>query len=254
VIEKTRPGKLLVSAGGTFASGHVQYRSRSAGKGVDAGSWGISSTMLSEMTQRRLVEREESGATVAALPQLDVTDVGELALHWLGADDAPRLIIDSTLAIQWLNLSAERELRRRRGVMRRGELLMATSTLQQGELIAFLRRCGEGGGTLCLRGEDQDGHLLLIAQPLPGDRFGLVFRRCGAEFSPAYADLQAAFQLTRSETTVLLQLADGYSASQIARRLGVSTATTRSHIKSLHVKLNVKSREGLLSRIRAYQM
>lgn len=211
--------------------------------------------MLSEMIPRRLIEGDEAGIGRPPVQAgTGAPDVAELALHWLGADDVPRLVVDSALTIEWLNLSAERELRRRRGIMRRGELLMATSTAQQGELLAFLKRCGDGGGTLCLRGEDQEGHLLLMAQPLPGDRFGLTFRRCGAEFSPAYADLQAAFQLTRSETTVLLQLADGYSASQIARRLGVSTATTRSHIKSLHVKLNVKSREALLSRIRAYQV
>lgn len=211
--------------------------------------------MLSDMIQRRLIEEDGEGSRRSQVPAgQGAPDVAELALHWLGADGVPRLVIDTAMTIEWLNLTAERELRQRRGIMRRGELLMATSSAHQGELIAFLTDCGDDGGTLCLRGQDQEGHLLLMAQPLPGDRFGLTFRRCGAEFSPAYADLQAAFQLTRSEATVLLQLADGYSATEIARRLGVSTATTRSHIKSLHVKLNVKSREALLSRIRAYQL
>jgi DNA-binding CsgD family transcriptional regulator len=180
--------------------------------------------------------------------------VSELALHWLGAEEIPRLIVDAGLSIEWLNLSAERELRRRRDICRRDDLLTMINPARQAELLALVARCDEAGATLCLRREDGEGHLLLKVQPLPVDRFGMTFRHCDAEFRPVYADLQAAFQLTRSEATVLLQLADGYSASEVARRLGVSPATTRSHIKSIYAKLNVRSREDLFSRIRAYQM
>ncbi|HEY9553182.1 MAG TPA: helix-turn-helix transcriptional regulator [Allosphingosinicella sp.] len=91
-------------------------------------------------------------------------------------------------------------------------------------------------------------------QPLPTGRFGLVLRRSGGEFRPSYADLGSAFQLTRGEIRVLLQLADGLSAAQAAEQLCVSTETVRTHIRNLYAKLAVKNREGLLSRIRAYQM
>ena len=180
--------------------------------------------------------------------------VEEMALHWLASDDVPRLIVDAGLTIEWLNLSAEQELRRRHILWRRGDLLVATNAARQAELYSFLAQCGEDGSTLCLHGGGQDDHLLLTARTLTVGRFGLTFRRCGYEFRPAYPKIEAVFQLTRAETRVLLLLAEGHPAAEVARQLGVSTATTRSHIKSLYVKLNVKSREALLSRIRAYQM
>lgn len=179
--------------------------------------------------------------------------IAELALHWLEADALPRLIVDTALTIQWLNLGAERELRRRRDIRRRGDLLVAADPSRQAELLALLARCREGGSDLSLPTVDLDGHIRFVAAPLPGNRFGLTFRRYDAGFKPTYPGLAAAFRLTRSEINVLLLLADGHSAGEAARLLSVSTGTTRSHIKNLYAKLNVKSREGLLSRIRAYQ-
>ena len=189
-------------------------------------------------------------------PSLGIVEasVDELVLHWFDVEDVARLIVDSALNIKWLNLRAEGELQRRRDILRRGDLLLACNPTHQIELLALLAGCGSEVATLCLRSEDQDGHLLVSVQPLPARRFGLVLRRSGGEFNPSYADLGSAFQLTRGEIKVVLQLADGLSAAQAAEQLCVSTETVRTHIKNLYAKLGVKNREGLLSRIRAYQI
>lgn len=52
----------------------------------------------------------------------------------------------------------------------------------------------------------------------------------------------AAVDLTDREREVLELLADGRSNKEIARRLGISDATVKVHIKNLLRKLNVKSR------------
>lgn len=179
----------------------------------------------------------------------------ELALNWLDGDDRAHLIVDRDLAIKWSNQAAKRELARRTGVVGRFGLLAATNPDHQGQLRQLLDRCRhQGMSNLCLVADDGIGHILLRARPLLAGNFGLSFWRCGGEFQPRYADLATAFDLTRSERTVLLRLADGFSADEIAGQLGVSIETTRSHIKNLYAKLNVKSRGEALSRIRAYQI
>ena len=111
--------------------------------------------------------------------------------------------------------------------------------------------------TLCLKAQDGDGHLLFRAQELTRDYgpqcFGIRFHRSGSEFRARYVDLDIAFNLTRSEHRVLLQLADGRSAEEAARNLGVATETARSHIRQIYAKLNVSSREELFSRIRPHR-
>ncbi|WP_431869620.1 helix-turn-helix transcriptional regulator [Allosphingosinicella sp.] len=208
------------------------------------------------MIHGQALRRREVEAAERHMPRPGFIEasVDELVLHWFDIEDVPRLIVDPALTIKWLNVRAERELQRRRDVLRRGDLLMTCNPAHQVELIALLARCGNEAATLCLRSEDQDGHLLVSVQPLPTGRFGLVLRRSGGEFRPSYADLGSAFQLTRGEIRVLLQLADGLSAAQAAEQLCVSTETVRTHIRNLYAKLAVKNREGLLSRIRAYQM
>ena len=180
--------------------------------------------------------------------------VDDLVLRWFDLEEMARLIVDAALTIKWLNPSAERELQRRHDILKRGNLLMAVNPAHQMELLALLAGCGDEAQTLCLRSEDRVNHLLVRVQPLSTGTFGLVLRRSGDAFKARYADLGAAFQLTRGEVRVLLQLADGHSASQVADQLKVSTETVRTHIKNLYAKLNVKTREGLLSRLRAYQL
>src|SRR3546814_11776338 len=82
--------------------------------------------------------------------------VDELVLHWFDIEDVPRLIVDPALTIKWLNVRAERELQRRRDVLRRGDLLMTCNPAHQVELIALLARRGNEAATLCLRSEAQD--------------------------------------------------------------------------------------------------
>lgn len=203
--------------------------------------------------QATLQDAGAEEAPTARASGLAEASVHRRVLHWLHTDEVPRLIVDSTAAIEWLNLSAELELERGRDILKRGGQLMAVNPVHQARLLAVLASEGGEVVTLCLRSDEGTDHLLVSVKPLPEARFGIQLRRGGA-FRPAYSDLQSVFQLTRGENRILLYLADGHTASQVAQRLCVSTGTVRTHIKNIYAKLNVSSREGLLSRIRAYQM
>ena len=181
-----------------------------------------------------------------------------LALAWLDQYRRPRLLLDEGLAIVWLNGAAERELGRRRDIEKRGDLLATTDPARQADLAGLLDRCEAGLATLCLKAENGDGHILFRARRLAraagGRRVGMSFHRSGSEYTPRYVDLDIAFNLTKGETRVLYQLVEGLPADEVARKLGVSTETTRSHIRAIYAKLQVSSREGLFRRISAYQL
>lgn len=181
-----------------------------------------------------------------------------LALSWLEGEQQAVIIVDRDLSILWASEQAERQLARRRDLERRGNGLAATDPSRQADLLRLIGDCGgETLATLCLPAEDGDGHVLFRARELArhyGPRcFGIRFHRSGSEFSVRYVDLDVAFNLTRSEHRVLLELAEGRSADEAARRLGVATETARSHIRQIYAKLNVSSREELFSRIRPYR-
>ncbi len=50
-----------------------------------------------------------------------------------------------------------------------------------------------------------------------------------------------SFQLTKQETMVLQNLADGLTYQESADRMGISISTIRSHIQKLYRKLNANS-------------
>lgn len=61
---------------------------------------------------------------------------------------------------------------------------------------------------------------------------------------------QASLGLTRQEMTVLERLADGQSNKEIARTLGLSINTVKTHIANLFAKLEVRRRTQAISKAR----
>ena len=82
------------------------------------------------------------------------------------------------------------------------------------------------------------------------DRLGLrIFREGDSALGRLSEDLPALYGLTRAECVVLTALMRGNNAEQSAVRIGVSIETVRTHIRRIHKKLNVKSREELYARL-----
>jgi len=111
--------------------------------------------------------------------------------------------------------------------------------------------------TLCLPCENGGGHLLLRARRLGSDPghacIGMTFHH-SIDFVARFADLEAAFQLTRSEEKVLHKMLEGMTADEIAADVRLSVETIRSHIRNIYVKIGVTSREGLFARLGAFRL
>jgi ATP/maltotriose-dependent transcriptional regulator MalT len=75
-----------------------------------------------------------------------------------------------------------------------------------------------------------------------------VFRRFLANSCDSLA---ASHHLTARESEILPYLARGYSHVYIAKEIYVSENTVRTHVKHIYTKLNVDSREALISLIDA---
>ena len=68
---------------------------------------------------------------------------------------------------------------------------------------------------------------------------------------PARHDVAVGIALTNREREILALLADGLSNKQIARRLGISTNTVKTHLELLFDKLGVSTRaEAVASGVR----
>jgi DNA-binding CsgD family transcriptional regulator len=186
----------------------------------------------------------------------DSAELARLALAWLEHDDRPRVLVGEGATILWINESGQAELARKREVELRGGALAMTDHSLQPKLEAFLESCGGDIGTWNVPRADADGQLLFRARRLSRSpsRCGVTFYGSGSEFTARYADLDSVFGLTKAELHVLLRLLDGHDALTIAASEGVSIETTRSHIRSIYLKLEVNSREGLFHLLRPYRL
>jgi DNA-binding CsgD family transcriptional regulator len=128
--------------------------------------------------------------------------------------------------------------------------------------------------TDCMRPQGIEHHLKLALPELPeaaaapGRYVRLVFHRCpGPDFSErdrallvllrphlhqAYLDAEQRRhpvpRLTPRQNDLLRLLAAGHTNTQIARRLGISEGTVRTHLENIYERLNVSSRTAAVTR------
>jgi DNA-binding CsgD family transcriptional regulator len=126
----------------------------------------------------------------------------------------------------------------------------------------------------CIRPQGIEHHLMLAMPELPEDAAGpgrylrlVLHRGPGPDFSErdrallvvlrphlyqAYLDAEQrrhpAPRLTPRQNELLRLLAAGHTNSQIARRLGISEGTVRTHLENIYEKLGVSSRTAAVTR------
>ncbi|WP_447035011.1 LuxR C-terminal-related transcriptional regulator [Streptomyces sp. DSM 118878] len=108
------------------------------------------------------------------------------------------------------------------------------------------RRAAEG--TAASRLHTSRGWVVLHAQPLDnlarGDTVITLQPASGDKLLPVAVEW---YGLTPREGDVLLHLAQGRPAKNIARTLGLSTPTVNSHMQAVYRKVGVAGREGLMA-------
>jgi DNA-binding CsgD family transcriptional regulator len=201
-------------------------------------------------------ERQRAADTFEA-PPAGENLASTLALTWIEHDLMPRVIVADDLAILWGNIAARSLLARKRDIEARLGVLATVDRPKQAALAAFVTLSEVAISSWALRRADGDGHLLFRAQRIDwhgGGMFGVSFFGSGAEFQVRYADLDIIFGLTRAEHRVLLDMLEGLDAEHLAEIHAVSIETTRTHIRNIYAKLQVRSREALFYRLRPYRI
>lgn len=80
----------------------------------------------------------------------------------------------------------------------------------------------------------------------------LTLRDLASPSGAARVDLEAIFGVTPAEQQIVVLMMQGHSAHEIAERLRNSVLTIRTHMKRLHIKLGVKTKEQLFARLGPY--
>jgi DNA-binding CsgD family transcriptional regulator len=200
---------------------------------------------------------DATSTSLGPLPRERAKAVAGDALAWLERDRYARAIVTVDLSIRWINDPGIVLLRRGIGLEMRGDALSTTEPSLQEGLSDLVRHADTGISTRSLPRRDGGGHLLVRAQALGASQsrtIGLMMIDAGPDFRADYQELDVAFGLTVSEHRVLLRLLAGTEADALARLLGVSVETVRTHIRNIYAKLEVGSREQLFFKVRPFRL
>lgn len=192
-----------------------------------------------------------------AFPRAKDSPAADLALSWIEHDLMPRVIVADDLAILWSNIAGRSLLAQKRDLENRNGILATVDRSKQVALARFITRSEVAVSSWAFKRSDGDGHLLFRAQRIDwsdSGMFGVCFFGSGSEFHVRYADVDTAFGLTPAEHRVLLDMLEGYEADRLSEIHAVSIETTRTHIRNIYAKLQVRSREGLFHRLRPYRI
>ena len=199
----------------------------------------------------------EQGADAPATPRADDNLAAALALDWIEHDLMPRVIVADDLAILWSNIAGRSLLAQKRDLEERSGILSTVDRSKQPGLARFVTSAEVAVSSWAFKRSDGDGHLLFRAQRIDwggGGMFGICFFGSGSEFHVRYADLDTVFGLTPAEHRVLLDMLEGFEADRLSEIHAVSIETTRTHIRNIYAKLQVRSREALFHRLRPYRI
>jgi DNA-binding CsgD family transcriptional regulator len=63
----------------------------------------------------------------------------------------------------------------------------------------------------------------------------------------AWIDVEESLGLTNREQQVLVLVADGYSAKQIANQIGIARRTVEGHIETVRLKMRARNKTHLIT-------
>jgi DNA-binding CsgD family transcriptional regulator len=169
---------------------------------------------------------------------------------WLNVDPVPLLLVGPSGALQDANASGLRLLEAAGAVSLRGRALafvdqQAQESFQRALAAVISRRVNSS--RLILRGNDGYWRQVDILSCGP-DGLERAYVRFPTEPQTA-VDIEPivkAFGISTPEAEVLRRLLEGLAPKEVARALGLSTNTIRSHLRILYLKMNVRGIPGLI--------
>lgn len=186
--------------------------------------------------------------------------LNEVANKWLEQVTMPLFLTSGDLKVYWVNTSG-RELMRQLGLRidsfgdvraNDRDMDMRTQSAKRQLRLAIADRGKWKNGTATLTLADfPSGQIQLYALSING----LALVGCAITTTSNEAkdlsELLTEYGLTSTEKKVVGMLAQGATASEIARTNGSSLLTVRTHIKRIYAKMGVHSREKMFARLSA---
>jgi DNA-binding CsgD family transcriptional regulator len=172
----------------------------------------------------------------------------EFAAAFEAFDPRPKLVVDYDQRVLWCCDDTARLLD---GPMplcvRKGKLIVDDDELRQ-EFVEFLNNVGPETQRKLIRGKASRHWAVLRAwKPAHWERAVCILATPSLPMLDIVAcGLAAELKLTNAEIRVLKEFAELNSPKQIARDLGVSLSTVRSHLKQIHAKASVTTSLQLL--------
>ena len=215
-----------------------------------------------------------NGSQNAGFPRAEYTRIGRVAMMALRApaeamadecraefaaafeafDPRPKIVVDYDQRVLWCCDDAPRLLD---GPMplciRKGKLIVDDDELR-GEFVEFLHNVGPEIQRKLIRGKAKRPWAVLRAwKPAHWERAVCVLASPSLPLQDIVAcGLARELNLTNAEIRVLKEFAELNSPKQIARDLGVSLSTVRSHLKQIHAKAAVTTSLQLLRLTHSY--
>jgi DNA-binding CsgD family transcriptional regulator len=178
----------------------------------------------------------------------------EFAAAFEAFDTRPKIVVDYDQRVLWCCDDAPRLLD---GPMplciRKGKLIVDDDELR-GEFVEFLHNVGPEIQRKLIRGKAKRHWAVLRAwKPAHWERAVCVLASPSLPLQDIVAcGLARELNLTNAEIRVLKEFAELNSPKQIARDLGVSLSTVRSHLKQIHAKAAVTTSLQLLRLTHSY--
>jgi DNA-binding CsgD family transcriptional regulator len=166
---------------------------------------------------------------------------------WSMFDGRARLTVDRKCRILSECQIAKHMLELGNDIILRDDCLATVDPETTAALTHAVRTVTNEVQTIIIKRLDGDGDLVLrvSASPRATDVVCIMAQGTGSDFHQEFVDLRAAFPLTRCEAMITEHILQGRAPDEIARLTGTSIATVRCHIKRVHEKLKVHSREEL---------
>lgn len=177
-------------------------------------------------------------------------DVGEpsATANWFEIDQNACFLLSSTCRVLEMNPAAEAAVIEGQFVsVRRGVLAFAcerSNTMLTRAVAAVCDRQEQRRRDF-FRGADLEWRAVETIRA-PGCDAAFVTFRPSTPLVSGLSRLAEAFGLTPTESSVLSALVQGHAPKEIGRRLSISTATVRTHLRSIFAKLDVHGISGTL--------
>ncbi len=179
-----------------------------------------------------------------------------LLMRWADLEGRPRILVRPDGGLLWSNLAADAAMDDGLDVRRADGRFELAQPAEQAAFLQFLSGASGSIGAWCSP-QAGDGVIIFRAWRIDveGDEaIGLVFHSTGGDYVPRWADFGRALGLTATEHRIALRLLDGIRIESVARDMGITLATARTHVRNLYQKLSIGSREALFRRLAPFRI